>query len=93
MDLNTKDGRKSFFSDNMENLLTAINNTYGPQILEELLKRIDRTIKDFNDEVSEAFVRLKDIDKKRQDAFNQIELDDDNSQPEWEKKLDKIKNK
>ena len=97
INLNSKDGRKSFISNNMSDLMSAVNDTYGPVLLEELLKRIDRTINDFNAEISEAFLRLKKIDQKRQKAFSQVEFNNENfsndSKTEWEKKLDEADNK
>ena len=92
INLDTKEGRKTFISDNLTDLMSAINDTYGPVLLQELLKRIERTINDFNEEITDAFDRLKSIDKKRQEAFSKIEFNDENliedSKTEWEKKLD-----
>ena len=77
LDLNSKDGRKKFISENMSDLSSAINDTYGPVILDELLKRIESTVSQFNEEVTEAFVKLKNIDKKRQNLYKQIDPTDD----------------
>ena len=75
--------------------MSAVNDTYGPILLEELLQRIERTINDFNEEISDAFQRLKNIDKKRQETLSKIEFDNqnfnDDSKTEWEKKLDETK--
>ena len=82
----------------MSNLLSAINDTYGPIILDELLKRIESTILEFNEEVSQAFTQLKNIDKKRQKLYKKIDsvdddLNDTNSKSEWERKLEEIDKK
>tara|TARA_Y100001970_G_C13971736_1_gene718565 strand:+ start:601 stop:900 length:300 start_codon:yes stop_codon:yes gene_type:complete len=97
INLDSKEGRKKFITDNLTDLMSAVNDTYGPILLEELLKRIDRTISDFNEEITDAFKRLKSIDKKRQEAFSKIEFNDENftddSKTEWEKKLDERESK
>ena len=97
INLDSKEGRKKFITDNLTDLMSAVNDTYGPILLEELLKRIDRTISDFNEEITDAFKRLKSIDEKRQEAFCKIEFNDENfvddSKTEWEKKLDETESK
>ena len=97
INLDSKEGRKKFITDNLTDLMSAVNDTYGPILLEELLKRIDRTISDFNEEITDAFKRLKSIDEKRQEAFSKIEFNDanfiDDSKTEWEKKLDETESK
>ena len=72
MDLNTKDGRKNFITENMTNILTAINDSYGPILLEQLLKRIEFTINEFNSEINEAFKQLQKKDKHRQKIYDKI---------------------
>ena len=38
--------------DDLDKLLSKIGDDYGPAVLEELKYRIDKTIRDFNNEVS-----------------------------------------
>ena len=97
LDLNSKEGRKSFLDDNLSDLLTAINDTYGPIILNELLKRIETTINEFNDQINEAFNTLKNRDNKRKEFFEEINPKNHNKsndgksrKTEWEEKLEKI---
>jgi len=97
INLNNKEGRKTFIDNNLPDLLTAINDTYGPIILEELLKRIEFTINEFNDQINEAFNTFKNRNSKRKEFFNEIKPIDVNKsvkkeseQSEWEKKLAKI---
>ena len=61
INLNNKEGRKTFIDNNLPDLLTAINDTYGPIILEELLKRIEFTINEFNDQINE-FIKVVILD-------------------------------
>ena len=96
IDLKSKEGRKSFISNNLNDLLTGINDTYGPMMLEELLKRIEFTIKEFNEEINNAFDILKNKDIKRQEVYSKIksnEVNNNNSKEdktEWELKLEEI---
>ena len=97
MDLNTKDGRKNFITENITNILTAINDSYGPILLEQLLKRIEFTINEFNSEINEAFKQLQKKDKHRQKIYDKIHSTDkeninnrDSNKSEWEEKLEEI---
>ena len=95
-DLSTQEGRKSFINDNLSDLLSGINDTYGPILLDELLKRIEYTINEFNSEIVNAFSQLKEIDKQRKEFFSDINANDDkesDSKTEWEKKLESIESK
>ena len=51
MELDTADGRKKYLSEKLDNLLEGINDSYGKMLLEELIGRLETTIKDFNDEI------------------------------------------
>ena len=95
-DLSTQEGRKSFINDNLSDLLSGINDTYGPILLDELLKRIEYTINEFNSEIVNAFSQLKEKDKQRKEFFSDINENDDkesDSKTEWEKKLESIESK
>ena len=48
IDLSTPEGRSSYLNDKLSDLINGVDSTYGNIIFEELLKRIDSTIKDFN---------------------------------------------
>ena len=93
IDLNTKEGRDSFIKDNLSNLIEGINDTYGPIILEELLKRIEDTISDFNEEMSNVFSLLKEKELERKKAYdeikNQLELDKSDKNA-WEIKIENL---
>mgnify|MGYP001255827250 CR=1 FL=1 len=97
IDLKTKDGRNKFLKDNLGEILNGINESYGPVLVEELLRRIDNTITEFNNEMNNAFELLKEKDLQRLEAFRKYEeeINENNSNlNEWEKKIDDIeKNK
>jgi len=94
INLSSKEGRKSFIKDNLSNLIEGVNESYGPIILEELLKRIEVTISDFNDEMNNVFSILKEKEVERKEAYEQmksefnVNRDDKNA---WEKRLEDTK--
>ena len=51
IDLNSTEGRKKYLSEKLDDLLDGINQSYGTVLMEELLNRLELTIKDFNDEM------------------------------------------
>ena len=98
MDLNSKEGINKFLNENFSDLLTGINESYGPILMEELIRRIKFTIEEFNEEMSSVFVELKDKEDKRQKMYMMIkdgnipiqkESDQDISK-DWEKEIDEI---
>ena len=98
MDLNSKEGINKFLNENFSDLLTGINESYGPILMEELIRRIKFTIEEFNEEMSSVFVELKDKEDKRQKMYmmikdgnipSQKESDQDISK-DWEKEIDEI---
>ena len=98
MDLNSKEGVNKFLNENFSDLLTGINESYGPILMEELIRRIKFTIEEFNEEMSSVFVELKDKEDKRQKMYmmikdgnipSQKESDQDISK-DWEKEIDEI---
>ena len=100
VDLNSKDGRKKFIESNFNDLLNGINNTYGTVILNELMKRIELTISEFNNEINNAFSELKVRNEQRKKFYNKIDEENykeskasKNRKTEWEEKLDKIESK
>ena len=95
IDLSTPEGRSSYLNDKLSDLINGVDSTYGDMIFDELLKRIDSTIKDFNEEMESVFDELKVNEKKRQSmlvklskkkAPEEIE-EEDRKKKEWEQKL------
>ena len=96
VDLKTKDGRDKFLKENLEDILNGVNDSYGPVLVDELLRRIDYTITEFNNEMTSAFELLKEKDKKRIEAFEKYEAEISDANTElnaWEKKLKETENK
>ena len=51
IDLDTAEGRKEYLTEKLDDILDGINESYGTVLMEELLKRLELTIQDFNDEM------------------------------------------
>ena len=95
MELDTADGRKKYLSDKLDNLLEGINDSYGKMLLEELISRLETTIKDFNDEIVVLCTQLSQKEKERQHVIDMmktqgLESEGDSIATDWEKKLEEI---
>lgn len=95
IDLSTPEGRSSYLQDSLSDLINGVDSTYGTLIFDELIKRIDKTIKDFNSEMESIFDELKVNEKKRQALLRKLRsnktLDEqqeaEKEKKEWEQKL------
>ena len=95
IDLSTAEGRNSYLNDKLSDLINGVDSTYGNIIFDELLKRIDATIKDFNTEMDLVFDELKVNEKKRQSILLKLKKqktpeqksEEKKQKKEWEKKL------
>tara|TARA_B100001094_G_scaffold325106_2_gene378883 strand:- start:1006 stop:1302 length:297 start_codon:yes stop_codon:yes gene_type:complete len=96
VDLKTKEGRDKFLKENLADVLNGVNDSYGPVLVDELLRRIDCTITEFNNEMTSAFELLKEKDKKRIEAFEKYEaevIENNSGLNAWEKKINETENK
>ena len=95
IDLSTPEGRSSYLNEKLSDLIEGVDSTYGDLIFDELLKRIDSTIKDFDEEMAVIFDELKSNEKKRQSVLLKLrkssssdQIDEkDQQKKDWEKKL------
>ena len=95
IDLSTPEGRSSYLNDKLSDLINGVDSTYGNIIFDELLKRIDSTIKDFNTEMESVFDELKVNEKKRQSVLLKLKKqktpdqkkEETKEKKDWEKKL------
>lgn len=60
VDFDNSESRMNFLKSQLNDLLDGINNVYGQDLMEELLKRLEKTVEQFNDEVSGLMSRLKE---------------------------------
>ena len=95
IDLSTPEGRSNYLTDRLSDLINGVDSTYGTLIFDELLKRIDKTIKNFNTEMESIFDELKVNEKKRQTVLLKLKKNKssdeqeeaDKEKKEWEQKL------
>ena len=95
IDLSTPEGRSSYLNDKLSDLINGVDSAYGSIIFDELLKRIDSTIKDFNTEMESVFDELKVNEKKRQSLLVKLRKkqtpdeikNEEKIKKEWEQKL------
>ena len=86
----------------MDNLLDGINESYGQLLLEELLSRLEKTIKEFNEEMNSICNILSKKEKERQQVLEMMKSgvsteeksDKGKGDPaeltEWEQKIKEI---
>ncbi|MCF7822660.1 MAG: hypothetical protein K9N35_00660 [Candidatus Marinimicrobia bacterium] len=60
VDFDNSESRMKFLKSQLNDLLDGINNVYGQNLMEELLKRLEKTVESFNEEVSGLIERLKE---------------------------------
>ena len=76
IDLDSSEGRKEYLSEKLDDLLGGINDSYGVILMQELLDRLELTIKDFNDEVKDLCDQLVKKQKERQHLMEMLVNDD-----------------
>ena len=93
-------------TDKLDNLLEEVNESYGDMLLKELVSRLDRTIREFNEEMNNICGILAKKEKERQDVLAMLKSEvkvnkslkkesddlssDEEELNEWEKKLKEI---
>jgi len=59
VDFDNSESRMTFLKSQLNDMLDGINNVYGQDLMDELLQRLEKTIEDFNGEVSGLIGKLK----------------------------------
>ena len=72
IDLDTTEGRKKYLSDKLDDLLDGINDSYGKLLLDELIIRLELTVKDFNKEMKVLVDQLVKKEKERQQILEMM---------------------
>ena len=72
IDLDSTEGRKKYLSEKLDDLLEGINDSYGTLLMEELLLRLELTVKDFNDEMKNLCDELVTKEKERQQLLEML---------------------
>jgi len=76
LDFNSEESRKNYLKDKLDDLLEGISDTYGTSLMEELISRLELTIKDFNEEMSALCDELVKKEKERQQILDLIKSGD-----------------
>jgi chromosome segregation ATPase len=76
IDLDTTEGRKKYLSEKLDDLLDGINDSYGTLLMEELLTRLELTVKDFNEEMKTLCDQLVTKEKERQQLLEMLKSTD-----------------
>ena len=95
MDFGKKEDRTKYLEEKFDNLLDVIGESYGNVLMEELISRLDVTIDEFNQEISNLFNSLKEKELERQSLLKGISVKKKKNKKktdltEWEQKLKQI---
>ena len=98
------DPQKQYLIEQFGNLMEKVGEGYGGPLQEELIRRMEQTIADFDEEVSEMLEHLRDSSVKRHEKLKEIwenpdkPSDSESTDPEstnvskdasdWEKRLE-----
>ena len=80
IEFNNQDSRLGYLNDKLDDLLEGINASYGEELFNELVTRLDRTINDFNDEISDLTEAVKGNSEKRAEIIHTLMEGQDNIQ-------------
>ena len=72
IEFNNQDSRFDYLSEKLDDLLEGINSSYGEELFNELVLRLDRTINDFNDEISDLTEAVKGNSEKRAEIIHTL---------------------
>ena len=67
-----KESRLEYLDQKLDNLLSGINSTYGQDLLDELVTRLQRTIVDFNEEVEKIMGNIKDNSDRKNKIIHDL---------------------
>ena len=72
IEFNNQDSRLSYLNEKLDDLLEGINSSYGEELFNELVLRLERTINDFNEEISELTEAVKGNSEKRAEIIHTL---------------------
>ena len=72
MNFEEKQGRHDYLNNKLDDLLEGINASYGQELLNELVRRLNRTIEDFNEEFQGIIGNLKDNSERRNQILHDL---------------------
>ena len=72
IEFNNQDSRIGYLNEKLDDLLEGINSSYGEELFNELVLRLERTINDFNEEISELTEAVKGNSEKRAEIIHTL---------------------
>ncbi len=79
IEFNNQDSRLGYLNDKLDDLLDGINASYGEELFNELVIRLERTISDFNEEIATLTEEVKGNSERRAEIIHTLmEGQDDN---------------
>ena len=72
MNFEEQEGRQDYLNNKLDDLLEGINSSYGQSLLNELVRRLNRTIEDFNEEFQGIIGDLKDNSERRHQIIHDL---------------------
>ena len=72
IEFNNQDSRLGYLNDKLDDLLDGINASYGQVLFDELVIRLERTISDFNEEISLLTEEVKDNSDRRAEILHTL---------------------
>ena len=72
IEFNNQDSRLGYLNEKLDDMLEGINSSYGEELFNELVMRLDRTINDFNDEISQLTEAVKGNSDKRAEIIHTL---------------------
>lgn len=72
IEFNNQDSRLGYLNEKLDDLLEGIKSSYGEELFNELVIRLDRTINDFNDEISQLTEAVKGNSDKRAEIIHTL---------------------
>ena len=82
IEFNNQDSRLGYLNDKLDDLLDGINASYGEELFNELVKRLERTVNDCNDEISVLTEEVKGNSEKRAEIIHTLMEGQDMAQTE-----------
>jgi len=82
IEFNNQDSRLGYLNDKLDDLLDGINMSYGEELFNELVTRLERTVSDFNEEISVLTEAVKGNSEKRAEIIHTLMEGQDMTQVE-----------
>ena len=64
IDFNSSDSRTKFLQENLGKLMKGIDSNYSQVMMDELIRRLEKTVSDFNDEVKMMLAKLQGVEEE-----------------------------